>query len=60
MKKLLLLFIIPILGMGQTCSQKVFEGSITYKIDLEGDFVTLMEAYMPDSYVFSFKDKRHY
>ena len=44
--------------MGQICSQKVFEGTITYKIDLEGDFVSLMESYMPDSYDFSFKDNK--
>ena len=56
MKNVFVLIMLAFLAMGQTCSQKDFEGSLTYELDLEGDFMGLMEAYMPDSYVFSFKE----
>jgi hypothetical protein len=58
MKRVFILFAIAFIAMSPTCSQKDFEGSVTYVMELEGDFVGMMEAYMPDSYIFSFKDNK--
>lgn len=57
MKKLMLIFPILIMLTGFTGDKKVFEGTIVFKIDVEGDFMNMMKAYLPDSYIFSFKDE---
>ncbi|MFC2113783.1 DUF4412 domain-containing protein [Bacteroidota bacterium] len=56
MKYSLIFLLFILVCMGQTCSNKSFEGSVTYTMEFEGDFVALMETYMPESYLFSYKD----
>ncbi|HPD66124.1 MAG TPA: DUF4412 domain-containing protein [Bacteroidia bacterium] len=57
MKKFILLIPIILLLSSFSGDKKIFEGTIVFKMDVEGDFMSMMKSYLPDSYVFSFKDE---
>jgi len=52
---LLLGFIIILASF--TPTNKSFEGKIIYKMEVEGDFMSMLKSYLPESYIFSFKDE---
>ena len=58
MKKVLAILITLAMGAGVSYAQKSFEGTITYKISMEGEGAAQMAGMMPESYVYKIKESK--
>jgi len=56
MKKTILFLLTSVILFSFTPGEKPFEGKVVYKMELEGDFMSMLKPYLPESYTFMFKN----